>query len=161
MRQTGAAELAADHVRLHADGSPPYHARATAAGAGCWPTGRLTRCTSRPSSGAARLYEKVGPLREDLHLITDYDYWLRISRPCSAGEDARLMSAYIQPFAKRQRHVLRPAGRNAEVVHDEHTHRRQALPVSAEPMRAAVAVLRWNRSAARRRVFADRRKFPA
>jgi hypothetical protein len=107
------------------------------------------------------VYEKVGPLREDLHLIMDYDYWLRISRPCSAGEDARLMSAYIQPFAKRQRHVLRPAGRNAEVVHDEHTHRRQALPVSAEPMRAAVAVLRWNRSAARRRVFADRRKFPA
>jgi len=35
-------------------------ARATAAGAGCWPTGRLTRCTSRPSSGAARCTRKSG-----------------------------------------------------------------------------------------------------
>jgi glycosyltransferase involved in cell wall biosynthesis len=26
------------------------------------------------------VYERVGPLREDLHLVMDYEYWLRISR---------------------------------------------------------------------------------
>jgi glycosyltransferase involved in cell wall biosynthesis len=29
------------------------------------------------------VYERVGPVREDLHLIMDFDYWLRIAAVCS------------------------------------------------------------------------------
>lgn len=81
MHSRPCAVLAGECVRLYENGAPPFRGLVGYGGRrrllAYWKSYRL----HQPSIFWRReVYEKVGPLREDLHLILDYDYWLRISR---------------------------------------------------------------------------------
>jgi glycosyltransferase involved in cell wall biosynthesis len=73
-----------DCVRVFDDGRPPFrhHGRAMdlAGLLQYWHPYSM----HQPSIFWTRaVYERVGPVREDLHLIMDFDYWLRIAAVCS------------------------------------------------------------------------------
>lgn len=73
--------LAGAHVRVFGDGRPPERFPARCEGRrdllSYWRPYRI----HQPSVFWRRsVHEKIGPLREDLHLIMDYEYWLRMTR---------------------------------------------------------------------------------
>jgi glycosyltransferase involved in cell wall biosynthesis len=73
-----------DCIRVFEDGRQPFRHCGDAATLGDlleywqpYPMHQPSIFWTRP------VYERVGPVREDLHLIMDFDYWLRIAAVCS------------------------------------------------------------------------------
>lgn len=58
-----------------------------------------------------RIGEKVGPFREDLHLVMDYEYWLRI---LSAGGTAGFIDAEVAAFRLQPNQKSTQPARTAE-----------------------------------------------
>ena len=75
--------VAGDCVRVFDDGRPPFRHRGRAMALGDLLEYWLPYPMHQPSVFWTRaVYERVGPVREDLHLIMDFDYWVRIAAVC-------------------------------------------------------------------------------
>jgi len=76
--------IAGDCVRVFDDGRPPFRHRGRAMDLGDLLEYWHPYPMHQPSVFWTRaVYERVGQVREDLHLIMDFDYWLRIAAVCS------------------------------------------------------------------------------
>lgn len=81
MSGPGAAQaLSGDHIRVRVAEGNEFTCKTRYRGRGHLLQYWRSMPLHQPSVFWSReVYEKVGPLREDLHLIMDYEYWLRIS----------------------------------------------------------------------------------
>lgn len=94
--------VAGDCVRVFEDGRPPFRHRGQPVTLGDLLEYWQPYPMHQPSIFWTRaVYERVGPLREDLHLIMDFDYWLRIAAVCPFDYVPEVLSyAHYHPGAK-------------------------------------------------------------
>ena len=78
---------------------------------------------------ARRITEKIGPLREQLHYVMDYDYWLRILK--AGGTVSRLdreVACFRRTPEQKSTHSARVSDELLEVVHAELWDRSTRIP---------------------------------
>lgn len=110
MQDPSLMAVAGGHIRVHADGTPPMLLHAHPPRGKVWNRRNLLRYWHPYGIHQAsvfwrrQVHESVGPLREDLHLVLDFEFWARMTRRYTLAVVPDVLSySHYHPDAKTGR----------------------------------------------------------